>query len=305
MYAPTLRVTILGCGSSGGVPRVGGPGGAEWGACNPNDPRNRRSRCGLLVEQFIGTYDPERVTSVLIDTSPDLRTQLLGAGVRRVDGVLFTHDHADQTHGIDDLRPVVYAMGRRPKAFLDAPTRDSLFRRFGYIFETPPGSDYPALLDAVPMVPLQSIVVEGPGGTIEALPLPQVHGSIDSLGFRIGPIAYCNDCSALPDATLAACEGAEVFIVDALRDRPHPSHAHVAQSLAWIARVKPHRAVLTNMHIDLDFAELSARLPKGVEPAVDGWRWEGGASARFVRFENETRSNLLLEQQVLDQSDSD
>jgi phosphoribosyl 1,2-cyclic phosphate phosphodiesterase len=266
-----LRVTILGCGSSGGVPRVGG----EWGACDPTDPRNRRTRCGLLVERFEGEHDPRAVTSVLIDTSPDLRVQLLDAGVRRVDGVLFSHDHADQTHGIDDLRAMVYAMGRRPPAFMDAPTRESLFRRFGYIFRAPPGSSYPPLLEAQAMEPFTPVTIDGPGGSIVATPLPQVHGDIPSLGFRIGPVAYCNDCSALPEATLAACEGVELFIVDALRHTPHPSHASVSDALGWIERVRPGRAVLTNMHIDLDFASLAARLPAGVEPAVDGWRWEG------------------------------
>jgi phosphoribosyl 1,2-cyclic phosphate phosphodiesterase len=265
-----LRVTILGCGSSGGVPRVGG----EWGACDPSDPRNRRTRCGLLVERFEGDHDPARVTSVLIDTSPDLRVQLLEAGVVRVDGVLFTHDHADQTHGIDDLRALVYAMRFRPPAFMDAATEASLMTRFGYIFAAPPGSSYPPLLAARSMQAMVPVRIDGPGGTIEALPLPQVHGNIPSLGFRIGPLAYCNDCSALPDETLAACEGADLFIVDALRHTPHPSHASVNDALGWISRVQPGHAVLTNMHIDLDYAALAAELPPGVEPAVDGWVWE-------------------------------
>lgn len=280
MAQAMMRVTILGCGSSGGVPRPGGPTGADWGACDPQDPRNRRTRCGLLVERWNGTYDPDKATTVLVDTSPDLRAQLLVAGVRRVDAILFTHDHADQTHGIDDLRPIVYAMGQRPPAYLDTPTRQSLTRRFDYIFATPQGSHYPALLDACPMQAGVTVRVDGPGGPVEALPLAQVHGPIASLGFRFGNVAYCNDCSELPEETLKACEGVELFIVDALRDRPHPSHAHVALSLQWIARVKPQRAVLTNMHVDLDYAELAARLPSGVEPAFDGWRWEGPIDER-------------------------
>lgn len=264
----TLRVTLLGTGSSGGVPRVDG----DWGACDPAEPKNRRTRCSLLVERFDGAHDPARATVVLIDTSPDLREQLLRAGVKRCDGVLYTHDHADQTHGIDDLRVLCYRMRRRIPAWLDAPTRESLFRRFGYIFETPPGSHYPAILEARDMpAPGGEVVIEGPGGPISFAPLAQEHGEIASLGFRFGPVAYCNDANSLPAETLAACEGAGLFIVDALRPAPHPSHAHLDLSLSWIARVKPARAVLTNMHIDMDYATLVETLPPGVEPGYDGW----------------------------------
>jgi phosphoribosyl 1,2-cyclic phosphate phosphodiesterase len=233
----------------------------------------------VLVERFEGLYDPARATVVLIDTSPDLRAQLLGAGVKRCDGVLYTHDHADQTHGIDDLRVLCYRMRRRIPAWLDAPTRASLFARFGYIFETPPGSHYPAILDAREMpTPGEEVVIEGPGGPIAFTPLAQEHGEIGSLGFRFGPVAYCNDASALPDETLAACEGAELFIVDALRPAPHPSHAHLDLALSWIKRVQPARAVLTNMHIDMDYASLVATLPAGVEPGYDGLTAEFAAA---------------------------
>jgi phosphoribosyl 1,2-cyclic phosphate phosphodiesterase len=145
--ATHLRVTILGCGSSGGVPRVGG----EWGACDPQDPRNYRTRCSLLVEAYQGTYSHETSTVVLIDTSPDLRTQLLRAKVSHVDALLYSHDHADQSHGIDDLRAIVYHQRKRIPTFMDEVTQYNLVRRFGYIFETPPGSHYPALLDALTM----------------------------------------------------------------------------------------------------------------------------------------------------------
>jgi phosphoribosyl 1,2-cyclic phosphate phosphodiesterase len=270
----TLAITILGCGSSGGVPRPDG----EWGACDPADPRNRRLRCSLLVERW-GPEGPDAgVTRALIDTSPDLRQQLLATGVRRLDAVLYSHDHADQAHGIDDLRAIVYAMRRRIATYMDEATAATLTRRFGYIFDEAQAGGYPPILDARAMRAFEPVVVEGEGGPIVAVPLPQVHGAINSLGFRIGPVAYCNDASHLPPETLAACAGAELFIVDALRDLPHPSHAHVALALEWIAAVSPARAVLTNLHIDLDYAALAARLPPGVEPAVDYWRWTGPAA---------------------------
>lgn len=265
--ATHVRVTILGCGSSGGVPRVGG----EWGACDPNDPRNYRTRCSLLVEAYQGTYSHETSTVVLIDTSPDLRTQFLAAKVSHVDALLYTHDHADQSHGIDDLRAIVYHQRKRIPTFMDAVTRENLVRRFGYIFETPPGSHYPALLDAQDMpLPGETLTILGPGGSLDFQILAQNHGDIDSLGFRFGPVAYCNDCKILPQESLDACKGAEVFIVDALRHTPHPSHAHLELSLEWIAEIQPKQAILTNMHIDLDYATLAACLPEHIIPAVDG-----------------------------------
>ena len=267
-----IRVTILGCGSSGGVPRVGN----EWGACDPNDPRNRRTRCSLLVERYEGIYSHETSTVVLIDTSPDLREQLLAANVSHIDGLLYTHDHADQSHGIDDLRALVYNQRKRIPTWMDAATAKTLLLRFGYIFQTPVGSSYPALLDYLPMPSNNdSVTIDGPGGALDFQVLAQKHGAIDSLGFRFGPVAYCNDCHALPDATLRACIGIDLFIVDALRDTPHPSHATVAQALEWIDTIRPTHSILTNMHIDLDYSELSARLPDGVEPAVDGLVWDG------------------------------
>jgi len=265
--ATHLRVTILGCGSSGGVPRVGG----ERGACDPTDPRNYRTRCSLLVEAYQGTYSHETSTVVLIDTSPDLRTQFLAAKVSHVDAILYTHDHADQSHGIDDLRAIVYHQRKRIPTFMDTVTRENLIRRFGYIFETPPGSHYPALLDAHHMpAPGKALTIHGPGGAISFQVLAQNHGDIDSLGFRFGPAAYCNDCTILPQESLDACKGVDLFIVDALRHIPHPSHAHLELSLEWIAEIQPKQAILTNMHIDLDYATLAASLPEHIVPAVDG-----------------------------------
>ncbi len=261
-----VKGRILGCGSSSGVPRIG-MDGPDWGACDPADPRNRRSRCSILVEA-----DGVRI---LIDTSPDLREQMIAGGSGRVDAVLYTHDHADQTHGIDDLRAIAYANRRRVPVYGDAPTLAALRNRFGYCFETPPGSSYPPILDArIIPEPLAPFQVETRAGNVAVTPFAQQHGSIRSLGFRIGDLAYSSDVSGLDDAAFAALNGVDCWIVDALRDDPHPTHSHVEQTLEWIARVRPRRAILTNLHIDLDFARLAARLPSGVEPAVDGLHFD-------------------------------
>ena len=256
----TLRFTILGCGSSGGVPRLGG----LWGDCDPENPKNRRRRCSLLVERD----GPDGTTTVLIDTSPDLRDQLLDAGVGRLDGVIYTHDHADHVHGIDDLRMIVFNMRQRLQVWANGDTQDALISRFGYVFVQPKGSPYPPILD------LNTIdgdtVIEGPGGPITFTPFEVDHGSIDSLGFRVGDVAYLPDAAAIPDATWPMLDKLDIWIVDALRRDPHPTHSHLAQTLDWIARAKPKRAILTNMHIDLDYATVLAETPDNVEPAYDG-----------------------------------
>lgn len=252
----------MGCGSSSGVPRIG-LDGPDWGVCDPSNPRNRRTRCSALVRTG--------GLNILIDTSPDLREQMLLAGDARVDAVLYTHDHADQIHGIDDLRAIAYQMRRRMPVYADAETMGALKTRFGYCFETPPGSLYPPILDARLIDdPLNPFTVEAKARQVDVVPFAQTHGSIRSIGFRIGPVAYSSDVNALEDAAFAALEGVECWIVDALRDDPHPTHSHVAQTLDWIARVKPRRAILTNLHIDLDYAALSARIPEGVEVGFDG-----------------------------------
>jgi phosphoribosyl 1,2-cyclic phosphate phosphodiesterase len=258
----STRFTILGCGSSTGVPRVGN----DWGACDPSNPKNRRLRCTALVERT----DSRGKTTALIDTGPDLREQLLRAGVRTIDGVLYTHDHADHTHGIDDLRMIAYAMKRRVDVWLDAPTRAGLLARFGYCFTTPPGGNYPPILSAHDISPPQPVHVEGAGGRVEAVPIVQEHGDVPSLGFRIGGIAYSPDISGLSPASAGLLEGLDVWIVDALRYRPHPSHWTVGQALEWIGKLRPKRAVLTHLHIDLDYETLKRDLPEGVEPAYDG-----------------------------------
>ncbi|MGH6877778.1 MAG: MBL fold metallo-hydrolase [Rhizomicrobium sp.] len=263
-----LIVTILGCGSSGGVPRLGGPGGkGEWGACDPANPKNRRWRCSILVQR----ESAGGTTSLLVDTSPDLREQLLAAGVSRLDGVIVTHDHADQLHGIDDLRLVFHVMRRRVDIYTDGPTLDGILRRFRYCFDTPQGSVYPPILNAHLIAePFAPFAISGAGGDIPVLAFPQEHGGIRSLGLRFGSFAYSSDVNGLPDEAFAALEGVRCWIVDALRYTPHPTHANVATALEWIARVKPRHAILTNLHLDLDYETLKRELPEGVEPAYDG-----------------------------------
>lgn len=258
----TLRFVILGCGSSTGVPRVGG----DWGQCNPANPKNRRRRCSLLVERIKGASR----TSVLIDTSPDLREQLLDAGVRALDGVLFTHDHADHTHGIDDLRMLSYASRRRINVYADERTLSILRQRFDYCFETPAGSSYPPIVRPHEMLLTRPLQLSGEGGAIAFQAFRQFHGDIESLGFRIGGLAYSSDVHDLPEESLAHLHGLDVWIVDALRYVPHPSHFHLDRALEWIERVKPKRAILTHLHIDLDYDALRAILPAHVEPAYDG-----------------------------------
>lgn len=265
----SLVVRILGCGSSGGVPRLGGVDGAgNWGACDPAEPRNRRSRCSILVRRRSETGN----TNVLVDTSPDLREQLLAARIGRLDGVLITHDHADQTHGMDDLRVLVLGQGgKKLDMWSDHFALDSLARKFSYVFKTPPNRDYPPIIDTHMLPePFAPFAIPGPGGDVPVLAFGQGHGRIRSLGFRFGPLAYSPDVDALDEAVFAALAGVECWIVDTLRYTPHPSHAHLARTLEWIARVKPKRAILTNLHVDLDYATLKAELPPGVEPAYDG-----------------------------------
>ncbi|MEO0624180.1 MAG: MBL fold metallo-hydrolase [Pseudomonadota bacterium] len=259
----TLRFTILGCGSSGGVPRIG-PSGPTWGACDPENPRNRRRRCALLVQRIASAG----TTTLLIDAGPDIREQLIDACAGYLDAVLFTHDHADHIHGIDDLRMVFFNRRSLVPALADAPTRDTLRRRFGYVFETPPGSSYP------PIMTLNDVsgpfTVEGAGGSIDVTPFWVPHGEIEAMGVRIGDLVYTPDISAMSEAAWTAARGAECWVLDALRYRPHISHANVETALAWIAVARPNRAVLTNLHVDLDYVALAAETPANVSPAYDG-----------------------------------
>lgn len=256
----SLRFTILGCGSSGGVPRIGG----DWGDCDPANPKNRRRRCSLLVERIC----PEGTTTVLVDTSPDMRDQLLDAGVQGMDGVVYTHAHADHMNGIDDLRQLTYRQRRRIPVWADGPTQEALLGRFGYAFVQPPGSPYPPILDLNTIDGAFS--VPGAGGEIAFTPFRADHGSTDALGFRIGPLAYLPDAVDIPHESWPILSGLDCWIVDALRRKPHPTHAHLGLTLDWIARAKPARAVITDMHIDLDHDTLLAELPPHIRPAFDG-----------------------------------
>ena len=269
-----LKLTILGSGSSGGVPRAGGfDGRGDWGACDPNEKKNYRTRCSILV-QCIKTQDgedPQQTTSVLVDTSPDMRAQLLAARCARVDAVLYSHDHADQANGIDDLRGFALSMRKQIPVYLDEDTAATLVSRFRYCFSQVAGSQYPAILEQRKMPACgNNFKIGGPSGEIPCTPFLQFHGSINSLGFRFGDIAYSSDVVGFPEESFECLEGVDTWIVDALQYHPHATHAHLDLALEWIARVKPRRAILTNLHIHMDYQTLIRELPDGVEPAFDG-----------------------------------
>lgn len=260
----TMTFTILGCGSSGGVPRLG----SGWGACDPENPKNRRRRCSLLVEK----QGEQGTTRILVDTSPDLREQLLSHHVTHLDAVLITHEHADHTHGLDDLRPLVIHMHQRIPVYTDDRTLEVLLNRFGYCFQTPPNSDYPPICNPHRIQTGMPVVLEGAGGSIEALPIRMIHGSIEAMGFRFGTLAYASDVNYMPEDSIAAFEGLDILILDALQYRPHATHFNVEQALAFIDQVKPKRAILTNLHTHLDYDVLSSELPAHIEPAYDGMK---------------------------------
>ena len=262
--AQRIIATILGCGSSGGVPRIGN----DWGICDPQEPRNRRRRCSLLIEGW--TEGVEQPTRILIDTGCDLREQLLDAQVDRVDAVFYTHEHADHTHGIDDLRVLALHNRKRVEVYFSAETSERLHEAFGYCFVSPSGSDYPPILNAHIISAGDALTVDGPGGTIDITAFVQEHGNISSLGFRVADFAYCCDLSGFPEQSLAAISGLSVWIIDALRPTPHPSHLSLPETLQWIERMAPQQAVLTNMHIDLDYRITERETPANVTPAFDG-----------------------------------
>lgn len=265
-----FRVTILGCGSSGGVPRVA----QGWGRCDPANPKNRRRRCSILVERS----SAGGVTRVLIDTSPDLREQLIDAQVPDLDAVVFTHEHADHVHGIDDLRPIVIAHRKRLPIYADSETLHVLKTRFGYCFETPPGSEYPPILTAHLIDKKSEFEILGAGGAIRLQPFTLHHGKIDALGFRIEGFAYTPDVSIIPAASVKHLEALETWVIDALRETPHPTHFSLSEALDWIERMKPRSAVLTNLHTDLDYEALAKTLPPSIVPAYDGMVIEWNAA---------------------------
>ena len=260
----TLTLTILGCGSSAGVPRPA----LGWGACDPNNPRNRRRRCSLLAERT----SERGTTRILIDTSPDLREQLIDAEVDHIDAVFLTHEHADQTHGIDDLRSVVLHQRKRIPVYLNQSTAKDIMSRFSYCFIAPEGSDYPPILDQHSIEAGESRSIDGKGGAVRLSAFILQHGNIPALGYRIGEAAYTPDVSDIPAESWALLENLELWIIDGLRYAGHPSHFSVNDALSWIERFKPRRTVITNMHSDLDYEVLRQSLPAGVIPAYDGMR---------------------------------
>jgi phosphoribosyl 1,2-cyclic phosphate phosphodiesterase len=259
----TFRLTILGCGSSPGTPRITG----DWGNCDPSNPKNRRTRCSALAERI---RPDGRTTRVVLDTGPDFREQMLRAGVMRLDAALYTHPHADHIHGIDDLRGYVLEQKRLMDVWCDQPTLTRLMDGFGYCFTTPFGSAYPPILKARLFEHGKPVVIEGEGGPLSFEPLPQIHGDIISLGFRIGGLAYCPDVSGFPEPTVERLMGLDVLVIDALQYKRHPSHLSLGEALDWIGRVVPKKAYLTHMHVPLDYATVMAETPDFVEPAYDG-----------------------------------
>ena len=254
-----MKVTVLGCGSSQGVPMIGG----GWGDCDPRDPRNRRRRPSIFVE-----WDG---VNILVDTAPDLRDQALDAGIERIDAVLFTHAHADHVHGIDDLRGIARASGRDIAVHAEPAVLHEIVTRFPYLFHGAGGPErnYPPVLHAH--------AIDGPfelrGRPV--LPFDQDHGICASTGYRFGDLAYSTDVVRLPGASLDALAGIDTWIVDCLRlERAHPTHAHWPVTQGWLDRVKPRRAVLTHMNHHADFEAMRAATPDGVEPAYDGMRIE-------------------------------
>ena len=249
-----MKITILGCGSSGGVPLIGG----NWGDCDPNDPRNRRTRASVLVE--------DGDTTIIIDTSPDMRQQLLACNAQKLDAVLYTHAHADHCHGIDELRSLNWLMDKPILVFADATTMTELESRFPYIFHgTPRHSNY-----YKPAVTAHVIAGSFQVGELPVLPFEQDHGYGKTLGFRIGDFAYSTDAKGLDESAFDALKGIKVWVVDCVREEVHPTHSHLVQTLAWIDRVQPERAYLTHMNHTMDYTAVAAKLPKGVWPAYDG-----------------------------------
>ena len=257
------RFTILGCGSSPGVPRIGG----DWGSCDSTNPKNRRRRASLLVEQI---SDDGGKTTIVIDTGPDFRDQMIDAGIGSADAVLYTHAHADHIHGIDDLRSFVINTKSRVPIWADEFTSERLHDGFHYCFESPEGSQYPPILIENRIIAGKEFVITGEGGDIPIFPFEQCHGSIHSLGFRFGDLAYCSDVSDFDSRALPHLTDLSVLIIDTLQYRPHPSHLTLDQSLDWIAQLSPSRAILTHMHTPLDYAEVQSKTPSNVEPAYDG-----------------------------------
>ena len=253
-----LRFTILGCGSSGGVPRLG----SHWGNCDPNNVKNFRKRCSLLIQRF----ENNNVTNVLIDTTPDMRQQLLDAKIGKLDAVIYTHEHADHLHGLDDLRMIVINMQKRLPVFASKQTKNSILERFGYAFKTPKGSPYPPILDMNDLT--ETLEIQGAGGPIKFTSFDVDHGNILVSAIKVNDVLYTPDISKVRNDT--ELRDLDYWILDSLRYKPHPSHVNLEQALGLIDRYKPRKAILTNLHVDLDYTTLLNETPDNVVPAHDG-----------------------------------
>lgn len=270
------EITLLGCGSSGGVPRVGG----DWGACDPSEPKNRRRRCSLLVEYWRGGAHlplPNERTIVLIDTAPDLREQLIDAGTPHVDALFYTHDHGDQTHGIDDLRALAYNRRAQIPTYMSSATQKDVVPRFRYCFEMPKGRIHPPILSLQDNIEDGDIVsIDGPGGALEIEAFEVGHGNVEALGFRFGgKIAYTPDVQSISDSVLERLSGLDVWILDALRYHEHPTHAHADLTFRWSALTGTRQLVTTNMHYDMDYETFASECPGNQLVGFDGmkiWR---------------------------------
>ena len=260
--ADRLRLTILGCSSSPGVPRIHG----DWGACDPNNPKNRRTRTTALIERI----SAKGRTVVAIDCGPDFRQQMLAANVKRLDAIMLTHAHADHIHGIDDMRSFAQSQGAQIPVYADTETFGRVFEAFAYVFRPPKGSDYPPIARHIEIEPGQRFAIDGPGGPIDILPMLQIHGAIHSLGFHFGPIAYCTDVSAFPAKTVETLRGIDHIVLGALQYRRHPSHFSLLQALDWIDELGVGSATLTHMHTPLDYDTVRRETPAHVEPGYDG-----------------------------------
>jgi phosphoribosyl 1,2-cyclic phosphate phosphodiesterase len=253
----SLKITLLGTGTSHGVPMIG----CACAVCHSTDPKDRRTRPSILIE----TSAPATVRHILVDTSTDLRAQALAFGVDRVDAILFTHSHADHVMGLDEVRRYNVLQRSAIPCFADSRTSEDLRRTFAYIFQPGPHAG-----GGVPQISL--FTIDGPFtlGGVDIVPVPIMHGPRPILGFRVGSFAYLTDCSHIPDESWPLLAGVRTLVLDALRDRPHPTHFSVAEALDVVARLAPDRTYFTHIAHDLPHAATCARLPPGVELAYDG-----------------------------------
>ncbi len=262
----TVKFTILGCGSSSGVPRITG----DWGVCDPAEPKNHRLRCAMLLEK---TAANGGITRVLIDSGADIRCQLIAAKTPMLDAVLLTHEHADHTHGIDDLRSFAQDGRQQVPVYMTKNVFSDVGQKFSYCFKQVKGSFYPAILKYIEINYDNPIKITGAGGKIEILPVKLTHGDIDVAGFLINGVMYTPDISDIPQQSLYAFENLNIWIIDALRITPHPSHFNLDKALEWINIIRPKKAILTDMSGALDYRSIKTDLSKlnqNIIPAYDG-----------------------------------